>query len=396
MHKLFFLILLIFIGTITEAQIRKDTLVKKKEIKRPVVHVGGKMEPDSTLIEVAQPLFKIGGALRFNYFVKDWVDANKKKGGDFNYDMFRLNVVGEFRRLLLSAEYRFYSKAFGGGMLKNGWMGYAISPQDEIQLGLHQVPFGNQVYNSDNWFFNITYYLGLEDDYDVGVKFIHAGMKIRYVLAYYKNSEYPPGNYSRYSYDVVGINEETNQFNAKISYLLPGTRLSFSAQCGQLYNHLSGDFGRHDAYALHLRSDFKRWTLKLQALTFIMHPANPDSITDKTISMGAYNAAYQVATAGEVYTLSLAYHVPVNWGAVSRLKFYNNYSYFDKSDNAFHDSQMNVLGCLLTAGKIYTYIDWAAGLNHPWLGPDYSTSLAEGTEDAPWHYRFNINFGYYF
>ncbi|WP_423738257.1 hypothetical protein [Christiangramia salexigens] len=67
--------------------------------------------------------------------------------------------------------------------------GYRINEEDEVQLGLSQVPFGIQQYNSHNWFFNLTYYMGLEDDHDMGVKFLHVGDDFEYQLAFYKNSE---------------------------------------------------------------------------------------------------------------------------------------------------------------------------------------------------------------
>lgn len=57
---------------------------------------------------------------------------------------------------------------------------------------------------------------------------------------------------------------------------------------------------------------------------------------------------------------------------------------------------MNVLGVMITAGPVYTYVDFASGLNHPWLSANYSDGLAAGLSDSDWHNRFNINIGYYF
>jgi hypothetical protein len=55
---------------------------------------------------------------------------------------------------------------------------------------------------------------------------------------------------------------------------------------------------------------------------------------------------------------------------------------------------------MFTAGNIYTYVDMAAGKNQPWLGSGWTNDLAEGTlegtPDADWEMRFNINIGYYF
>ena len=117
-----------------------------------------------------KPEIKIGGALRYNYNLSSWKDGQKKRGGDFGYDMFRINAVAAYKGIFLNAEYRLYSEESGGGFLKQGWLGYKFNEQDQIHIGLTQVPFGIQQYNSNNWFFNLTYYVGLEDDHDMGFK----------------------------------------------------------------------------------------------------------------------------------------------------------------------------------------------------------------------------------
>ena len=99
----------------------------------------------------------IGGALRFNYNYSDWKNDSKKKGGDFGYDVFRLNLKGNYKKILFDAEYRFYSDSSGGGMLKHGWFGYQWNENHQIQVGLTQVPFGALPVTSNNFFFNIYY-----------------------------------------------------------------------------------------------------------------------------------------------------------------------------------------------------------------------------------------------
>lgn len=395
------------------AQIRTDSASVDSVNTRPVIILTGKlhettfdvMEIDTLDDEGDKPLFIIGGAVRFNYFVKSWEGEqdNRNKGGDMAFDLFRVNVTGELGGIILKAEYRFYSDAFGGPMPHSAWAGYNFDESNQLQLGLHQVPFGNQTYNSDNWFFNVTYYLGLEDDYDLGAKYVHSGKKWGYAIAFYKNSELPASDYGRYSYDFVGEYEETNQFNGKLMYYLTDdTRLGISGQWGQIYNSLTDGLGSHHAVALHMRGDYNQVGVKLQAIALGADIPKDEQLSvgeeegEDIITMGAYGAPYNVAYQGQVYTASLSYQVPVDWGPISRLVFYDNYSYYDKSAENYADTQMNVLGTMINAGPIYTYIDFASGINHPWLGPDYADALAEGSEDAEWHTRFNINVGYYF
>ncbi len=96
-----------------------------------------------------KPTLEIGGALRFNYELSDWKEDQIKRGGDFGFDVFRINVKAAHKRLKLNADYRFYASGFGGGMLKQGWVAYEFdNKKDELQVGLTQVPFGITQYNS--------------------------------------------------------------------------------------------------------------------------------------------------------------------------------------------------------------------------------------------------------
>lgn len=352
-----------------------------------------------------QPEVAIGGALRFNYNLSSWKPDQKTRGGDFGYDMFRINAIAAYKGISLNAEYRLYSNAFGGGMLKQGWFGYRFSEANEIQVGLTQVPFGIQQYNSNNWFFNLSYYVGLEDDHDMGIKYIHQGEKMEYYLAFFKNAEELRfGNdseisHSRYSYDVAGRNKEINQFNGKFIYKYGENiqqKLGFSGQYGSLYNLDTKEKGDHYGLALHYETSYRDWNLKAEAMTIGHNPENLDATSQNVISMAAYGAIYEVAANFNMYTLSLARNIPVDWGPVSTLRFYNDFGYMQKQEKSFKNSYMNVTGVLVTAGNIYTYIDYASGYNHSWLGGNFIDDFSRGTSNANWEARFNVNIGYYF
>ena len=60
------------------------------------------------------PKFKLGGALRFNYNFCDWKPGHRDRGGDFGFDVLYFKLSGSYRNIILSADYRFYSKDFGG------------------------------------------------------------------------------------------------------------------------------------------------------------------------------------------------------------------------------------------------------------------------------------------
>jgi hypothetical protein len=73
-----------------------------------------------------KPELEIGGAVRFNYNLSSWKEGQKKRGGDFGYDVFRINAKAKYKGIKLNAEYRF-TEGFGGGMLnKVGWLMISI------------------------------------------------------------------------------------------------------------------------------------------------------------------------------------------------------------------------------------------------------------------------------
>ncbi|MTI20676.1 hypothetical protein E1176_06555 [Fulvivirga sp. RKSG066] len=364
-----------------------------------------------------KPKVTVGGALRFNYNYSTWKEGQKKRGGDFGYDIFRINAQGEHKGIKFNAEYRLYSEAFGGGMLKQGWIAYAPNDKKEIQLGLTQVPFGITRYNSNNWFFGINYYIGFEDDHDMGIKLQHKGERWEYDLAYFKNAEElifgnnSDVSNSRYSYDIASIdldgdgdlevrNKEVNQVNAKLVYKIGPTEfqhhLGASLQYGGVYNLDTEDLGSHHALALHYELKANRFTLKSQVTNYKKETANPDPQPENLFAMTAYGAPYQVAAEAITYTVGLSYSLPVDWKPISNLEFYNDFGVMDKTEESFENSYMNVAGVLITAGSIYTYVDFASGKNHPWLGPVWEEAFSTGTAGANWEMRFNINLGYYF
>jgi hypothetical protein len=314
-------------------------------------------------------------------------------------------------------EYRFYA---GYNMLHHGYAGYTFDNETEVQVGVHRKPLGLLPYASHNWFFDISYYLGMEDDYDAGVKVILPPGALDIQLAFYKNDE---GSYTgssidsaRYSYDVVrsdaselggaGVveprtNEETNQLNARLAYTvahgaLGSTEFGLSGEYGGLYNHTTMKMGRHWAAAVHANGNYGRFNVMFEALAYGFRPENPPGQDDRFIVMGAYDAPYKVAAEGSIFIANVAYQLPVERGPIETLTFYNDYSYLRKKEADFADSQQNVTGMLLSAGYLVTYFDFALGKNHPWLGPDYSNALAQGNSGPAWNWRFNINIGLYY
>jgi hypothetical protein len=379
--------------------------------------VGGEVESSDQLAVGEQDHMRVGGALRFNAFSKSWDAVNHDKHGDFIFEVFRISADGSSSNIDLSLDYRFYS---GYNMLRYGYFGHTFDSEIEFQIGVSRKPFGLLPYTSHSWFFNIAYYIGMEDDADAGVKVLFPGDQWDLQLAFYKSSEgsYNGGSIAsaRYSYDIVSTNEdelgyaglvgsrtneEVNQLNARLAYKLTHSTLSeteigLSGEYGGLYNGTTREMGDHWAAAAHLNGTYGRIGLMLEAVGFDFNPKNPSGQDNRFVVRGAFDAPYKVAAKGSMFLASVSYMIPIEGPTIDHVMLYNDFSYLAKDESAFENSQQNVLGALIAAGGLYTYIDFAFGKNHPWIGPNYGSSLAEGDLDANWELRFNINMGYYF
>ncbi len=238
----------------------------------------------------------IGGALRVNYSYLDWDPGSHERGGDFAFDTFRLNLDGELGKILLSAEYRFYPE-YGFNTIHHGWMGYNFTDNLQGQIGVSKVPFGILPFASHSFWFSGAYYVGLEDDYDLGIKSIYKRGPWNLQLAFYKNGELgDAGNAGRYSVDVINNadggyagafadgNEETNQFNARLAYTFEhgdfgSTEVGISGMWGQLYNTQTKDSGDHWAGCVHLNGNYGRWNLQLEGIGYGYNPEDPATVT---------------------------------------------------------------------------------------------------------------------
>jgi hypothetical protein len=369
----------------------------------------------------------IGGALRFNFYHTDYGGGTSPNDTQFTFDTWRINVLAERSGVGLNFEYRFYP-TFNTHFIKQGWLEYSFSDQTQLQAGVTQVPFGNLQYNSHNWWFQGPYYVGLEDDHDMGFKLIHDRGSWNIMAAYfiqpepagpaYGEASFGIGGPGRYSYDIIPItgnntwdyvldsgetpqsNQEKNQFNLRTTYNIEHERgnslIGASVQYGGIYNIAQDETGSRTAFAVHLDGNYGNFNVKAQ-YTLLSHDVIDD--TGESVDyvyMAAYGDPYAVATEMSMYSLGIAYSLDVDFGPVSNLNFYNNYTLFDKQNEEFFNSHQNVLGVLASMGDVFIYFDVASGKNHPWLTNNFGSGLAQGVDDARTNTRFNINIGYYF
>ena len=345
--------------------------------------------------ESASPDINVGGAVRFNYTYNDANDGNDR-GGDLAFDTFRLNLDGEINDVILSAEWRWYEYM---SVIHHAWVGYEFTDDLIAKAGIFRVPFGVLPYNSHNFYFSSLYYAGLEDNYDFGIGTTYTPGDWRLDLALMKNGE-RPGTNETYSADVVGFSDgvtdaDTQQVNtlvARAEYdyavnedltLKPGASVKYGQLDGG--SNPDGD-GDYYAAAAHLVADYDRWNVQLQYTDW---EYDLDSSSADRVNLGYYAGTYGTPLSAQAVTANVAYTLPVEWGPVSSLTFYNDYSLiFDKNAD-FEDTYMNVTGMALSAGGLYTYFDIINGENQPFVSGQMDSDVGDNT-------IFNINVGYYF
>ena len=383
----------------------------------------------------------IGGALRINLVSQHYENDPTPENTYATLDTWRINVAASYSGVILDFEYRFYP-TFNTHFIHHGYVGYNFSEDLSMQLGVTRVPFGNLDYNSNSWWFLIPYYVGLEDDYNMGIKFSYdVNPKLNITSAYFRQSD-PAGpaygtasfggpGAGTYSYNIIpdedGVLSETgatssvremNQFNMRAAYQIhETTELGFSGQIKGIYNSVLNDTEYGNAWALHSQSNFTDFNLKLQFTSYNYKARDDEGNLLNRIQMGAYGDPYYddgVAARASIITAGLAYNIPVSWGPISSILPYFDYSLMTKdgyininSDyGKFQNSIMMVPGFMITAGKVFTYVDFALGKNHPWLTDTFGTGLGAGKtyehglpvpmKDVKWNLRFNVNIGYYF
>ncbi len=380
--------------------------------------------------------FKVGGAVRFNWISTYYEGNHNSKNNAATWDTWRINVDGSKAGIDLSFEYRFYP-TFGTHFIHHGYLGYDLTDNLYTKLGVFQKPFGITKFASHSWWFQLPYYVGLEDDYDIGIGFDYTiSDKLKLNLAYFRQQE-PEGpifggdvtfggsGAGRYSYDIVPVagasNRELNTANLQVLFnATDDIEFGASGQFGGIYNSTLDEIQTSMAYAGHVNASFSEFNFKGEVL-YYDYGAKDDSDNElNTVNMGAYGFSYGVAAEAIMYVAGLSYNLPIEFGPVSGVQAYVDYTYMDKANGAFENVHHLIPGFLISAGGLYTYVDFALGKNQPWLTNSFGTGLGQGwtysdtqgepyyntdpakintpvpLSDVDWNMRFNVNVGYYF
>ncbi|PYY72488.1 hypothetical protein CRX42_00650 [Pseudomonas jessenii] len=368
-------------------------------------------------IQVTENL-DLGGAVRTRFDYDPDRDIKK-----FNFDTFFLTAKYNSDTWIGAAKYRFYGKAYPYqytdsvgdiSFAEYAWVGYKFDEDKQVQVGLNQVPFGNQPYFGSTFAESLGYVLGLEDLSLVGAKYVQQSGDWNFQAGYYIRPAWQGKGTSEggitYS-NVVSSqdpyvengsdNRERNTIAVRLARKMDiggwDSEVGISGYTGTLKNNDTDDEGRRNALAVHYSGKNGPWGMRFLAARQAMSPRNPGS--DETVTFGGYDSTFNVASRGNLYVADISYDILGNYvfSYVNGIKLYADYSAYDKSADDFKDSQRVILGGSFFVGNhILVATEWMHGKNDPYVGgSSYTQSLAAGGSDQ-WENQLNINIGYYF
>lgn len=195
-------------------------------------------------------------------------------------------------------------------------------------------------------------------------------------MAYFRQAE-PAGPGAdplagRYSYDIIPGNgafvnsegkvvanvpanlTELNQFNARLVWhFADNWQVGLSAQAGENYNATLDKSKLSTAFAGHIEGDFGGFNLKAEVIRYDYRALGDEGQDLDVVPMGAYAYGYAggegytggVASKANIYVAGLAYTIPVNWGPITSIQPYIDYSMVDKDVDIFTIPIFSYPGC---------------------------------------------------
>ena len=249
-----------------------------------------------------------------------------------------------------------------------------LGKDGKLYIGQTWVPFGIDWQSFDDWG-TIAYYVGLQDDYDMGLNWERHFGKFDLNVAFFKNQQLSASSRERYDVDLYSgdcgpddicpekkENEESNQFNVRTAYNFSigggNLELGASGMWGQIYNAGLDTNGDRVAFAGHANLSVGKFHLNAQATRYDYDQEQPVGVDEDYLNVSNFNYAYEIPKKANIFSASAA------WDFIGdRLTGHTNFS-------------------LLTGGSSETesYF-WSAGLRTFWPRLDGFLEVYYGKND---------------
>lgn len=393
---------------VTNTQSVAAPVAPKPVAKKPFPHISWRSADGDAS-------FDLGGALRTNWRDEHWDTSENHTR--WLFDTMRFDLKATYKKAFVDINYWFYD--LNKHSIDRGYVGYNLTSQSNLQVGLPFKPFGLEPYPQFGWSYHIPFFMGYGVSDGLGAKYSYKDKDWDVQLGYFprmapSGTRYS-GEISRYA-DVKDNavaftqsgqdNEKRNQVNARVARTFTSggwkTEIGASLAASQLYNETTDDNGSYWAGGLHTVINNGPWTATAEAIRYEYDPKNPNGVSKDSVLMGGngLTPAYLIASKATLAALNIGYDIYTpSLGQLKKIKLYNDYSRMMKDKSGWDDSQMYTVGVQLFALPVMAWVDltWAKNAN-PYGGAENGTGWTSTSSvgSNQWYYRTNVNIGYYF
>lgn len=347
----------------------------------------------------------VSGWVRANYQDKDYSDSDHK----LKFNAAKLSLKYDAKTFFGNAEYRCYQNdtLCDFSTLVNANLGYKLSDDSRITIGLQDMPFGIDRFWSSSWYGSSMDNAGLEDVHNLGInRQQQLGDNTSLNLAYFVRdggSFVGDGDAARYAANYVKLEdamsddiEEKNMWVARISQQIPLQDSPVKFNVGGSYWHSdlensTGQTGHRNAWNIFGRLNYQKANL---TLTAGQNRADTKSLSNLDYAtVGSFESKYFVANKANYYVANVDYQINDFYKNYD-LTPYASYTVFDKDKSGFATSTRSILGAQLDVQQFSLAAEYITGKNDVFIGGD-AGSLAGG--DTSGHSRLlNLLFIYNF
>gem|GEM_PF-4529760 len=352
-------------------------------------------------IDALKKTDRFGFTTMFYYSYRNWGDGSRKTKGSLRFDSFRIWAQTDIDKKFFGAvQYRFYE---GWSTPLYLYVGYNINEQNKIQLGQTWVPFGIDYQPFDDWG-NITYYVGLQDDYDYGAVWTGTYGQFELNAAFFKNQQLSSSSPMRYDTDIYSgdpgsddlittskLNQEINQVNFRFAFKPSGDNwkmnLGASALIGGLFNQETQQSGSRYAAALHYGIDIDFFHYNIQGTWYNYSQKLPATVENSNdfINVSSWNFAYEIPAKANILTTSAAFDI-----IGEKLTIHANYSYL-WGGTSMAASQLFTCGARTLWDSFEVFAEAYYGVNDPQLSGNAS---GYGRNANSYDLRVDVRFFY--
>ena len=301
--------------------------------------------------------------------------------------------------------------------IEKAYVGYKLNPHNSLEAGFVYKPFTIYPYPQNGWIYHLPFFLGYGNNIAPGLNWNYDDKNWDIKLGYYPsrletNMRYSPesGSYddlkNTFPNQKGYQNEKQNQVNARVVKKFDTTlgkqEVGLSGAISQLHNKITDDDGKYYALGLHANSNLNRWNIQGSIIHYQYDAKNPEGVDDRMTLMGTngLTPSYLIASEGTVSSLNVSYTLPIKdmW-KLKAIKFYNDFSYLDKTHTDWSASQMNTTGMMFIASPFMVWADYTWGKNANIIGGSTNSTgytTATSLNSDKWLYRVNLNFGFSF